>query len=955
MKINKIKYLGACGAALLTIAPLTNSAVTLLGQSIQTELVRADDTDAVYQTDLNNAFKSSVSFTQAQLKDLIEENKFAFTKELADGEVTYNNTDFVVSGAQATDNLKDKLVEGYLKLFLNDNAQVKSLTTNYKVKMKITSTGVTFGNSADVKNKLKNLSAGSNFKIKLSAVDSGDETKIKAIKEISINVTSNPSTKIKLAEPDMLNISSTSINSADAETDVVSKIKDVSGNNPFKDSDIPSSPVYYYAIDGKGQFKNITDFNANLVSLSLTGAIVNQLIPIKYTNVVAAKYDPSSFVFLDGSHKITSSTTPGPAAIAYVSRKIKVGNPTYPVFKYTSKYLGVSSTSTIENGNSIVPGADDAAKLTYKCNDSASWNKLKEYLQGDFQTGSNDAGKLKAYKTSTDTNTLSIKFEMPDVKPSSTPQFVVATTTNKDNGAVSTIKIPIVVTNIPDPNKAPTVTKFPGGDVIINSKKVSKYDLLSGVEATFTGVDDKVNPLSKENIKITVKDSKNNEVTVSSDGTIPTTKAETYKVHYVFSNPSDSSKVTTRDLTVKVNAYDLDAPTVTGFSDDAIYTLSNNKQKEISPIAPLLGMDNVEAKFTSMDGKTYKINPSQISFNIKNEYGQTVELNSNKCIPMGTPGTYTVNYIWKNPEDESKQTTKTLTIIVNTTVSNPIDVKFNNNEVANPIIDASSPSFNVLANVSFNVSFKDPKSSTPDLYQTINVPNNCITVKVTKDGKDVPLTNSSFNPSEGTYSIAYKVVNPKDNAISINYTRTLTVKPSGTAPKPNPNPTPNPTPTAPYVEYADGVVWIDYVPGYGVNLWRNYDTNSGCEFNPDGSIRKLMTGSAWRYSAIATYSDGSTWYKLGTNQWVQGQYASMTPINNPSSWTITNQNGVGVVSYVPGYGINVWTSLDKNNWAKRIPHGSSWKYFKVATKDGKTMFNLGGDQWVEANYFLPLY
>ncbi|BDR57422.1 hypothetical protein KIMC2_19840 [Xylocopilactobacillus apis] len=73
--------------------------------------------------------------------------------------------------------------------------------------------------------------------------------------------------------------------------------------------------------------------------------------------------------------------------------------------------------------------------------------------------------------------------------------------------------------------------------------------------------------------------------------------------------------------------------------------------------------------------------------------------------------------------------------------------------------------------------------------------------------------------------------------------------------------------------------------------------------------------------------------------------------STPDSWTITDKKGVGRVYYTPGYGINVWTNPDGSTFTKRINHGTSWKYFKIAKKANKTMYNLSGNQWVDGAYF----
>ncbi|WP_461219470.1 SLAP domain-containing protein [Lapidilactobacillus salsurivasis] len=68
-------------------------------------------------------------------------------------------------------------------------------------------------------------------------------------------------------------------------------------------------------------------------------------------------------------------------------------------------------------------------------------------------------------------------------------------------------------------------------------------------------------------------------------------------------------------------------------------------------------------------------------------------------------------------------------------------------------------------------------------------------------------------------------------------------------------------------------------------------------------------------------------------------------------------SGVVEISYVPGYGIQVWDSYkdgkivrDANGKAKKLAHGTAWKVFKKITIKGTTYYNLGGNQWVSNDY-----
>lgn len=67
--------------------------------------------------------------------------------------------------------------------------------------------------------------------------------------------------------------------------------------------------------------------------------------------------------------------------------------------------------------------------------------------------------------------------------------------------------------------------------------------------------------------------------------------------------------------------------------------------------------------------------------------------------------------------------------------------------------------------------------------------------------------------------------------------------------------------------------------------------------------------------------------------------------------------GVAKVTYIKGYGIQVWDSYqhgqivtNPNGTAKKLAHGTRWKVFATVQHDGHNWYNLGGDQWVDGNF-----
>lgn len=61
-----------------------------------------------------------------------------------------------------------------------------------------------------------------------------------------------------------------------------------------------------------------------------------------------------------------------------------------------------------------------------------------------------------------------------------------------------------------------------------------------------------------------------------------------------------------------------------------------------------------------------------------------------------------------------------------------------------------------------------------------------------------------------------------------------------------------------------GVGRVNYVPGYGIMIWKN---------PASGALnRYLPTGSRWQVYKKTTMPNGSVWYNLGGDQWIDGQY-----------------------------------------------------------------------------------
>ncbi len=218
-----------------------------------------------------------------------------------------------------------------------------------------------------------------------------------------------------------------------------------------------------------------------------------------------------------------------------------------------------------------------------------------------------------------------------------------------------------------------------------------------------------------------------------------------------------------------------------------------------------------------------------------------------------------------------------------------------------------------------------PVGTSFDLAKNIKVYENKV---ATVEGQNVvwKVDGAIDTATPGVYRLRYIATNPK--GLSTELTRIITVEGKATE--------------KPTIEKFVSVGYVNYVPGYGIRVWGEPQSN--------GSDRVLAHGTAWKIDQKATMKDGSVWYRVGTNQWIDAQYVSLTPINEANE---ENVSGVATINYVEGYSVNVYSSPASSSasWTgKQLKHGTKWLTYKRATVNGKTFYNLGGSQWVDSQY-----
>lgn len=101
----------------------------------------------------------------------------------------------------------------------------------------------------------------------------------------------------------------------------------------------------------------------------------------------------------------------------------------------------------------------------------------------------------------------------------------------------------------------------------------------------------------------------------------------------------------------------------------------------------------------------------------------------------------------------------------------------------------------------------------------------------------------------------------------------------------------------------------------------------------------LDIGSTWRAWETANAA-GTTWYRIGTNQWVEGASVGALPLTTRQSIRTVVQ----LKNDEP-----LWRGLQESYAGRWLPTGSRWQAFEVATtSDGQQWYRLDGDEWVNA-------
>ncbi|ERL64557.1 SLAP domain-containing protein [Schleiferilactobacillus shenzhenensis] len=124
----------------------------------------------------------------------------------------------------------------------------------------------------------------------------------------------------------------------------------------------------------------------------------------------------------------------------------------------------------------------------------------------------------------------------------------------------------------------------------------------------------------------------------------------------------------------------------------------------------------------------------------------------------------------------------------------------------------------------------------------------------------------------------------------------------------------------------------------GVNKAAPLYSGFGAHATATGTTLKV--GSTWKAATKVT-ANGTTWYQIGTNQWVSGADIGELAHNAATSTTKT----ITLTSATP-----LWNGIMASYAGSWLPKGSRWKVTAEAkSTNGQTWYMVSTNQWINAN------
>ncbi|QNQ81005.1 glycoside hydrolase family 73 protein [Lactobacillus sp. PV034] len=125
----------------------------------------------------------------------------------------------------------------------------------------------------------------------------------------------------------------------------------------------------------------------------------------------------------------------------------------------------------------------------------------------------------------------------------------------------------------------------------------------------------------------------------------------------------------------------------------------------------------------------------------------------------------------------------------------------------------------------------------------------------------------------------------------------------------------------------------------------------------------LKTTTRWKVTGITTVNN-HRWLRVGTNQWIDSNHVTLdsqksvadkvTTVEKTKSTTLssnqTKSRGVLTINYRDDQAVTVWNQPGGQPTGKYLTNKTSWRFFAIKEEYGATWYNLGGNQWVAAQY-----
>lgn len=283
-------------------------------------------------------------------------------------------------------------------------------------------------------------------------------------------------------------------------------------------------------------------------------------------------------------------------------------------------------------------------------------------------------------------------------------------------------------------------------------------------------------------------------------------------------------------------------------------------------------------------------------------------------VDLTTVGTYPVVYTYTNPKN-AKDTAKITVPVTVKSANSPVFVFPGGNNLTLPVGDQFNPNdYKVVGNQTIYNQYNG------DYSRIVNGEG------IAKDSSGKPIvtiTGQVDVNQPGIYQLTYEATNL--SGIKAKLVRQITVLPSDKKPENKEW----------QVSDFKSIGYVNYVPGYGINVWDA----------PGGKFtgQRLAHSTAWKIFEKAVNGQGEVYYKVGKNQWLDGKYVAFNPVSEMESL-----KGIAVINYVPGYGVNLWKTPTTTGgyYQRKLADKSRWKVFGKQND----FYNVGKDQWIQGKY-----